>query len=465
MAGLSQTAQESNSVGDAQASVGDPSTIAHRQQPSSQPENSPPSPDEEPRLVLLLDVTGKKHDTISERLAPFGYWVDEIGRRDDLSDILKRRKPSHLIIRIDGSILGQKTLEMIEYMDDRTSLPPMIVLSQDISMQTRLAAVRAGVSTFLGEPLNMIALVDRLEATRRDKEHAPYRILIVDDDKTIAKFHATVLGAAGMEVLSLHDPNKVFDQLSEFRPELILMDHFMPEVQGRELAQVIRQEPTYDSIPIVFLSNEDDRREQLILMRTGGDDFLTKPINAELLVNAIATRAERFRALRATMLRDSLTGLLNHTAIKERLNVDFGRAKRTGSPLSLVLLDLDHFKTVNDTHGHPVGDQVLKSLSHLLKQRLRATDVIGRYGGEEFVVVMPDTPQDAALRVINEVRDAFAQVSHPSPNGAFVVTLSAGIASHENEGAYKKASEMMKAADEALYEAKGNGRNRVETAA
>lgn len=415
-------------------------------------------------MVLLLDATGKPETELSTGLAPFGYWIDTLSRKDDLSAVLKRRKPSHLIVRIDGSVLGEKTLAAIEALPERESLPPIILLSSDISIQTRLAAVRAGIGTFLGEPFNMIALVDRLEATRDDREQTPYRILIVDDDRAVAKFHSTVLQAAGMEVLSLHDPTKVFAQLSDFRPELILMDHFMPDVLGRELAQVIRQEPTYDSIPIVFLSNEDDRREQLDMMGTGGDDFLTKPINADHLARAIAARAERFRALRATMLRDSLTGLLNHTAVKERLNVDFGRAHRTNSPLSVVLMDLDHFKAVNDTHGHPVGDQVLKSLSHLLKQRLRATDVIGRYGGEEFIVVMPDTPGPAAVKVIEEVRAAFAEVEHPSSEGTFVVTLSAGIASVDAGVDYETPAALTKAADEALYTAKNAGRNRIETA-
>lgn len=415
------------------------------------------------RLVLLIDATGRPSEPLAQQLAAFGYWLDTVNRKADLAEILRRRTPSHILIRIDSSVLGAKAVATVAALMGEPWMPPVILISADISMQTRLAAVRGGIKTFLAEPVNMLSLIDRLEATCKDRRKPPYRVLIVDDDQSIAKYHSTVLTAAGMEVLSLYDPAEVLEQLSEFRPELILMDHFMPEIQGRELAQVIRQEPTYDSIPIVFLSNEDDQREQLRLLQIGGDDFLTKPINPEHLTMAVATRAERFRALRATMLRDSLTGLLNHTALKERLAADFGRAVRTRSPLSFVLIDLDRFKLVNDTYGHPVGDQVLKSLSHVLKQRLRTTDIVGRYGGEEFAVAMPDTPLDSAVRVMDEVRRAFGEMMHASDKGNFQVTLSCGIASvSEGDGDAASASQLTKLADEALYRAKQNGRDRVE---
>jgi diguanylate cyclase (GGDEF)-like protein len=289
-------------------------------------------------------------------------------------------------------------------------------------------------------------LVDRLEGLKRNGRGAPYRVMIVDDDAVMARYYKAILSSAGMTVMVLTEPLKVIQHLADFRPELILMDHYMPEVQGRELAAVIRQEAAFDSIPIVFLSAEDDTGTQQRVMGIGGDDFLNKSIQPEHLLSAIETRARRFRALRATMLRDSLTGLLNHTATKEQLAVDIARMARASRPLSLCLLDLDHFKQVNDSYGHPAGDRVLRALAHLLKQRLRVSDVIGRYGGEE------------AARVFNEIRESFAAMPQLHEDGSFQVTFSAGLA------AYPQAADparLTDAADKALYKAKAAGRNRV----
>ena len=152
----------------------------------------------------------------------------------------------------------------------------------------------------------------------------------------------------------------------------------MPNCHGKELAAAIRQENAYLPIPIVFLSAEDDTSKQLDVMTIGGDDFLVKPIHPEHLVAAVVTRAKRFRALRGLMVRDSLTGLLNHTTTNEQTKIELARARRIKNSLSFALLDIDHFERVNDQYGHPAGDRVIKSLSNLLKKRLRATDVIGR---------------------------------------------------------------------------------------
>jgi diguanylate cyclase (GGDEF)-like protein len=158
------------------------------------------------------------------------------------------------------------------------------------------------------------------------------------------------------------------------------------------------------------------------------------------------------------MLRDSLTGLLNHTAFKEHLSREIARVRRQGTPLAVALIDLDHFKTVNDTYGHPTGDRVVKSVARVLQRRLRRTDVIGRYGGEEFAVLFPNTTERQAQRVVDEVRVTFAQVRHQSDSREFQVTFSGGVATCPP---YDEAARLTEAADQALYAAKEAGRNCV----
>jgi diguanylate cyclase (GGDEF)-like protein len=252
------------------------------------------------------------------------------------------------------------------------------------------------------------------------------------------------------------------EPLEEFSPELILMDINMPGASGEEVAQVLRQQEIHVSVPIVFLSGETDKSRQLAAMGHGGDDFLVKPIQPEHLVSAVTSRIERYRALRNFMIRDSLTGLLNHTKIKEQLEIEIDRARRQQRPLSFAMIDLDHFKSVNDTYGHPTGDKVLKSLSRLLQQRLRKVDVIGRYGGEEFAVIFPDTSGPDAVRVLDGIRKDLVQIRQHGEKAEFSVTFSCGVASYPD---FATPEAINNAADKALYRAKHDGRNRVVLAA
>jgi diguanylate cyclase (GGDEF)-like protein len=250
----------------------------------------------------------------------------------------------------------------------------------------------------------------------------------------------------------------VMRALVEFMPDLVLMDMYMPTCNGLELAAVIRQQEAYVSIPIVFLSTEANLDMQLKAMQIGGDDFLTKPIQPEQLVSAVSSRVQRSQTLRSLMVRDSLTGLLKHTIVKERLEVETARAQRQGIPMAFAMIDIDHFKLVNDMYGHATGDRVIKSLARLLQQRLRKSDIIGRYGGEEFALILPNTDSMAASKVLDELRDGFARIRQQSNGAMFYTTFSCGVAEFPS---CDNAARLIDAADRALYAAKHAGRNRV----
>ena len=250
------------------------------------------------------------------------------------------------------------------------------------------------------------------------------------------------------------------DAILDFGPEVILLDLYLPEIRGDELAQVIRQQAALQSIPIIFLSAERDEMRQVEAMRRGGDDFLTKPVDLDTLVSSVRIRAERYRLLRGSMQRDGLTGLLNHRHAKEALETELQRAARANAPISVAMVDIDHFKAVNDTWGHPVGDRVIRSLSRILTQRLRRSDVIGRYGGEEFLVVMPDTPVGQAARVLDELRTSFGSVVHLAGDETFRSTVSCGVVEARTA---ERESDVLARADTALYHAKERGRDQVVT--
>ncbi|WP_018077451.1 diguanylate cyclase response regulator [Thiobacillus denitrificans] len=244
--------------------------------------------------------------------------------------------------------------------------------------------------------------------------------------------------------------------LKQLNPDLILMDMYMPNCTGVEVARIIRQHDEFLSTPIVYLSGETNVALQVDAMRLGGDHFLTKPFNPVFLNAIVKSKIERYRALRRTMYHDSLTGLLNHSSGKHMLDMLLSGVAHEGGFLSVVMMNIDHFKQVNDTYGHPVGDQVIRSLSWLLKQHLRKHDILCRYGGEEFLIGLPHTDAEQAFAVMDRIRQDFAQIRHPYRDTHFLA--SGGIATYP---LHQTGDALIKAADEALYQAKHDGRNRI----
>lgn len=335
---------------------------------------------------------------------------------------------------------------------------PVILLAREGSFDTRLAAARAGVAAVVAKPLEVNELADWLDHFAGQGGEARFSILVVDDDPLLAEAYALALRRAGMVVTLVSDPSRAIDALAEAQPDLILMDVQMPGVDGIELARVIRQTRRHLSVPIVFLSAEQDTGRQILARRLGGDDFIPKPVDLDRLVTLVRLRAERARSLRAVMESDSLTGLLNHARFKERLALELERAKREKTELSLAIIDLDHFKSVNDNHGHLVGDRVIRGLARSLQKHLRRTDVVGRYGGEEFAAILLGTSPATAAALMSRIRERFGATPFDGAQGLFRVSFSAGVASSTR---HPEAEALISAADACLYAAKRAGRNRV----
>ncbi|MFY0700947.1 MAG: diguanylate cyclase [Bermanella sp.] len=336
---------------------------------------------------------------------------------------------------------------------------PMIFITQedDASIKQRLEANRAGGLRFFVKP-SVGQLIRSVEKYYAPKPEEPYKVLIVDDSKSQALFCEKTLTKAGMETHVITDPLLILSALDDFQPEIIVMDMYMPGCTGTEVAGVIRQQAQYIGVPILFLSGEDNIDIQLDAMSQGGDDFLTKPINPNHLAIAVQNRARRARVLNNLIARDSLTGLFNHTYILDKLKQACRQAKDKQQPLSFAMVDIDFFKKVNDNYGHPVGDKVILALSLFLKQRLRNTDSIGRYGGEEFAVILPNTTAEQATTVMNNIRQVFSQLDHSAEDKEFQVSFSCGVCSFNG----KNADNIIEHADQALYEAKKQGRNNVQ---
>ena len=412
-----------------------------------------------PRRIIVVTNDRGFAAELKLQLSYFGYVVSVYLDLEDFKLAIQHAHDAVVLMDIvfpEEDLMGLSIMKEIQ--QGRETPVPTVFFSANDTILARLEAVRAGGIAYLSKPVNIGNLIDKLHVMASTRTHEPYRVMIVDDSVALTSFHAAVLTQAGMMAKVVNNPMNMIEALLEFSPDLILIDIYMPECNGMELAKVVRQIDAYVSIPIVFLSTESNIDTQLFAMGLGGDDFLTKPIQPEHLISSVTSRIRRSLMLRSFMVRDSLTGLLNHTAIKDQLNNEVARAIRQKKSLSFAMVDIDHFKQVNDTYGHPAGDRVIKSLSRLLKQRLRACDLIGRYGGEEFAVVLYDADAVAASKVLDTIRDDFSQLRHSAGEKEFSVSFSCGIA---DIAQFADAARLSDAADKALYKAKHAGRNRV----
>lgn len=320
------------------------------------------------------------------------------------------------------------------------------------------ATLRVGCDFCFPDATAHAVLLAKIIELCSNEEESPYRVLVVEDSLTASKVIQRTLARSDIESHAVTDPAQVLTGLREFQPDLILMDMYMPDCTGVEATRVIRQHAEFLSTPVIYLSGDGDMALQVDALRLGGDHFLTKPFNPVFLNAVVKSKIERYRALRRTMLRDGLTGLFNHRTLKEKLAAALATARASGSPLSVAMTDIDHFKSVNDRYGHPMGDQVIRSLAWLLKQRLRKTDIVGRYGGEEFMVILPNSTTQQAFEVLDRIRHDFSLVQYAFEDTWFHTTFSAGVSQFP---AMQGAEALIKDADEALYDAKHSGRNCV----
>jgi len=424
------------------------------------PTSAAPLPGKSLRIWLVEDdaLLGQE---LRRQLESFNYDVRLFRRIGDAERAAQTERPDMLIMDVMFEQEGENATDMQMRRPHLRALGcPLLFISSYDDFHSRVRAAKLGAEGYFLKPLDVLRLVNRMAQVFEKRRVPPQRVLIVDDDMDLAAHYCLVLLGAGMEAAVAQRPENIIEEISAFRPELVLLDLSMPDFSGPDLAGVIRQHDNWASLPIVYLSAETDLDRQLDAMVSGADDFLTKPISDAHLVAAVRVRIERARQLSAQITKDSLTGLLKHASVKEAVEVEAIRARRTGKPVTVAMLDIDRFKVVNDNYGHAVGDVVISSLAMLLRQRLRQSDIIGRYGGEEFVAVLPECDAEAARRLLDDIRERFATLRFSHERKIFTCTLSVGLAcsaQHPNG----KGAALLVAADEAMYAAKRGGRNQV----
>ncbi len=302
-------------------------------------------------------------------------------------------------------------------------------------------------------------------------------ILVVDD----SEFNIKVLKEQlhrHYDIISAVEPMEAMRLAFERSPDLILLDVMMPKMSGYELCKILKDSKKTCNIPVVFLTSKGEVKDKVMGLRTGGDDYITKPYEVNELLARIGVQIrlketqdqlkqllteknQLIEQLESLSLHDGLTGIYNRRYLEEYLEKSVEECKRYKFALSVLMMDIDHFKRVNDTYGHQIGDRVLKKFAKRIGENIRKADMLARYGGEEFTVVSKNTGIKGAVIIADKLRIAVQEKPFKIDGHSIDLTISLGIAAIE-AGEYMDAAQLLRNADMMLYKAKGAGRNRIE---
>lgn len=286
-------------------------------------------------------------------------------------------------------------------------------------------------------------------------------ILILDDDVTLLMYLKEELEKLNWSVIATVHPHKALDYFHDMHPDCLIVDLNIPETGGFQVMKTLGEKIKKQYVPTTVISIDCERDTRFRAYHLGADDFMCKPLDVEELSIRLERQLRRKRWIDRLLFLDELTGAYNRNSLQQTYERLLLEGLRAASPLSLAFLDIDHFKQVNDQYGHLIGDDVLARFANFVQSSAQKNDILFRYGGEEFILLMPQTAQEAAKHCLETMLASFCQVTFHSPNGPFSLSFSAGVV--EITAPEKPLPYWLELADDALYTAKKCGRCRIET--
>lgn len=420
---------------------------------------------------MVVDDSATMRAIIKKELELAGY---EVVSFDDGVEALAalrwmRQLPALITLDIDMPRMnGFTCCEQIRQWEEQgvigqASTPiPVLFVSANDTFDNRSRGFHLGSLEFISKPFargDIAAAVSKV--LRPQNTFAGMTALVVDDSQGLRRMVGACLERIGLGVIE--------ENLAQI--DIGIVDYDMPVMRGDEFIHLARQFPEVELLPMLSLSGADEPQAVLRMFRAGASDYLVKPFIAEELLARVQVHLQLRRHMKNLeeinrnlydrAVNDPLTGLRNKRFFQEAFEEMFGRAQRIGSDLGCLFFDLDHFKQVNDTCGHAFGDYVLKTIGALVKSNLRIGDLAARFGGEEFVVVLPKTGMEQALIIAEKIRFVVESFHFSDQGRQWPVTVSIGVATLGADQP-PSASSLLQLADQALYLAKDGGRNRVE---
>jgi diguanylate cyclase (GGDEF)-like protein len=392
-------------------------------------------------------------ERLATALGAEGFDVRLGHRLEDPGDTPAGERPDLLVI---GTAAGEGDSSAVaSAWTGRAGRPKAVVLVETLRAVDRLRAIASGVDAVVTME-RMLEDLPRYARTLAQAGAPPSTVLLVEHDAERAADVARCLEEANVRVVRCALAQAVQELLDREVPDLMLLATQLPDGDGSTVARIVRSDPRFRMMPVI-VTGPDEVAERVVALQAGADDYLPVPPNPELLLQTVIVRAERGRRLREMILRDPLTGLLNHATILAELEYAGEYCRRHGGQLSLLVFDLDRFHEVNERFGHVVGDQVLRHVANVFRSSVRANDLIGRFGGEEFAMVLRGVGAEGAAVVATKLRRVLGEQSATTAEGVIIpLHVSVGWACFPANGT--SGGELVHAALRAMQREKGEKR-------
>ncbi|MFN3603862.1 MAG: GGDEF domain-containing protein [Leptonema sp. (in: bacteria)] len=407
---------------------------------------------------------------LSREFAQYGFQIFEFQNTQQIIPFMKIQKPNVCIIYYEKeeNDIAIHLSQVLEETDQKCFVIFLLAEEQKKNdLQTRLNILRMGGKQIFYlennqiKDLNLILkeIDDHLDLESGDSHY----ILYLKNNESFNEHYIDLLRQkfkvdvfSFREVYELLNSNNIF-VLKELY-FMIILNVYYEDFLGVEIASIIRQFAELKHIPIIFISKEKEIGKLLYTIQRGGDEYLIHPIDPEIFFTFINSHYQKYRLLMNSLEKDRMTNLYNHHTFIQKLTAKARIYKKASQNFAFCLVDIDNFKRVNDTYGHLAGDQVIVNLARFLKHNLRAYDLIGRYGGEEFSIFLNVSDKDTAYSILDRIRKNFSNIKHYYQDLSFSCTISGGIAMYFD---FPEVQQMISAADSGLYKAKENGRNKI----
>ncbi|MBD2576963.1 response regulator [Oscillatoria sp. FACHB-1406] len=411
-------------------------------------------------LLLVVDDDPSLTDQLEQESLHWDVQVQVAADIPHARAAIARQRPDAILLDLAFPEAHSEGLELLEELSEHQPNLPVIVFTRRDGFDDRVSVARLGGRAFLAKPVSPSQVfetaIDVMKRTRTPEA----KVLATDDDPILLAAIEQFLDPWGIELHTLSDPRLFWETLEATAPDLLILDVDMPEINGIELCQVVRNDRTWQGLPIIFLTARRDPRTIQRIYEAGADDYVPKPVTEPELVTRIVNRLERTRLLRNIAETDTLTGVANRYRSQQEFNRYLRLARRYNQPLTLAAIDLDHFKNINDRYGHATGDRVLQRLGQLLRLTFKSEDIVSRWGGEEFIVGMYGLTQPEGIQRLDALLVAMrAEIFLVAEQEPLRVTFSGGVAEYPKHGI--DLQKLYLSADAALYQAKKAGRNRI----
>jgi diguanylate cyclase (GGDEF)-like protein len=401
------------------------------------------------KAILAAELAGREIDPV---------WATDLTAARAL---LKKSRPNAVLI--DFGPVGNAALELITEISAIQPNVPLITVLTDDDLRIRVEAARRGTRLLLQKPISGSELGEGIARVLNQEGTLQARVLVLSHQEQVREKTKAAIESERIRVSVLDDAVRFWDTIEEQSPNLLILDVEMPQFSGLDLCRVVRADVRWNWVPVILISSQTDLDSIHNIFAAGADDFIPVDFQPTEIMERVWNRLERNYFNKNTFESDLLTGLTTRRQSSNTLNQFLKIAERQHQPFTFCILDIDHFKLVNDEFGHAIGDLVLQRFGRMLSRSLRSEDVVARWGGEEFVIGMYGVTRDAGIMRLQRLLESWRQETFQAPaGGEFHTSFSAGIAEFPADGTGLQ--HLYRAADEALYAAKITGRNRVRSA-